>query len=49
MLLRTYSNHIVIDEPIRTEFFSQIENVINRHGGEITVYDIIDLQLASKM
>lgn len=49
MLLGTYSNHIAIDEPIRTEFFSQIENAINRHGGEITVYDTIDLQLASKM
>lgn len=49
MLLGTYSNHIAIDEPIRTEFFSQIENAINRHEGKITVYDTIDLQLASKM
>ncbi|MBR2413091.1 MAG: class I SAM-dependent methyltransferase [Clostridia bacterium] len=48
MLLGTYSDHIVIEETIRTEFFSKIEEVINKHGGEITIYDTIDLQLASK-
>lgn len=47
-LLGTYSDHIAIDEPIRMEFFSKIEEVIDRHGGEITVYDTIDLQLARK-
>ncbi len=48
MLLSTYSDHIAIEERIRTEFFSQIEKAINRHGGEITIYDTIDLQLARK-
>ena len=48
MLLGTYSDHIAIEEKIRTEFFSKIEDVINRHGGEITIYDTIDLQLARK-
>lgn len=48
MLLGTYSNHIAIEETIRTVFFSEIENAINRHGGRITVHDTIDLQLATK-
>ena len=47
-LLGTYSDHIAIEETIRTEFFSKIEDAIYRHGGEITIYDTIDLQLAMK-
>ena len=47
-LLGTYSDHIAIEESIRKEFFSEIENAINNHGGSITVYDTIDLQLARK-
>ncbi len=48
MLLGTYSDHIAIEQGIRTEFFSRIEDAINNHGGSITVYDTIDLQLARK-
>ncbi len=47
-LLGTYSDHIAIEENIRKEFFSKIEEAINRHGGEISIYDTIDLQLARK-
>ena len=47
-LLGTYSDHIAIEESIRKEFFSKIEDAINNHGGYITVYDTIDLQLARK-
>lgn len=47
-LLGTYSDHIAIEEAIRTEFFSKIEDAINNHGGTITIYDTIDLQLARK-
>ncbi|MBQ8150565.1 MAG: class I SAM-dependent methyltransferase [Clostridia bacterium] len=47
-LLGTYSDHIAMDEPIRREFFSAIEQAINRHGGLFTLYDTIDLQLARK-
>ncbi len=47
-LLGTYSDHIVIEEKLRTEFFSKIEEAINMHGGKITIYDTIDLQLARK-
>lgn len=47
-LLGTYSDHIAIEENIRKAFFSKIEEAINRHGGTITIYDTMDLQLARK-
>ena len=47
-LLGTYSDHIALEETIRTKFFSGIKDAINRHGGTITIYDTIDLQLARK-
>ena len=47
-LLGTYSGHMVIEEQTRKAFFSEIEQAINRFGGEITIYDTIDLQLARK-
>lgn len=47
-LLGTYSDHIAIEEGIRTAFFSKIEEAIDRHGGFLTIYDTIDLQLARK-
>ncbi len=48
-LLGTYSDHIAIEETIRTKFFSAIENAINNHGGLISIYDTMDLQLARKL
>jgi len=47
-LLGTYSDHIAMENTIRTEFFAKIEEAINQHGGSMTVYDTIDLQLARK-
>lgn len=47
-LLGTYSDHIAIEETIRTEFFLKIEEAINQYGGSFTLYDTIDLQLARK-
>ena len=47
-LLGTYSDHIAIEESIRKKFFARIEDAINNHGGSITIYDTIDLQLARK-
>ena len=47
-LLGTYSNHIAIEEGIRTEFFAKIKEAINNHGGIIKIHDTIDLQLARK-
>ena len=47
-LLGTYSDHIAIEEGLRREFFAGIEQAIERHGGTITIYETIDLQLARK-
>ena len=47
-LLGTYSDHIAIEKSIRQQFFSEIEEAINRYGGIITVFDTMDLQLARK-
>ncbi len=47
-LLGTYSDHIAMEEKIRTPFFAEIEEVINQYGGIMTIYDTIDLQLARK-
>ena len=47
-LLGTYSDHIAIEESIRKEFFSKIEDAINHHGGTITISDTLDLELARK-
>ncbi len=47
-LLGTYSDHIAIEEKIRMEFFSKIEEAINKFSGSFTIYDTIDLQLARK-
>ena len=47
-LLGTYSDHMVIAEKTREVFFSEIEQAINRFGGQITLYDTIDLELARK-
>lgn len=47
-LLGTYSDHIAIDKEIRVEFFSKIEEAINKYGGTFMLYDTIDLELARK-
>lgn len=47
-LLGTYSDHIAIEEKTRNRFFSEIEAVINSFGGQIRIYDTIELQLARK-
>lgn len=47
-LLGTYSDHIAIEEKTRNIFFSEIESAIEGFGGQITIYDTIDLQLAKK-
>ena len=47
-LLSTYSDHAVLAESVKKEFFSKIKDIINDYGGQITIYDTIDLQLARK-
>lgn len=48
LLLGTYSDHIAIEENTRKNFFSEIEKAIDDFGGQITIYDTIDLQLCRK-
>ena len=48
MLLSTYSDHIAMEESIREKFLDEIEETINRHGGSISLFDTLDLQLARK-
>ena len=48
LLLGTYSDHIAIEESGRKKFFSEVEKAIDHFGGQITLYDTIDLQLARK-
>ncbi len=47
-LLGTYSDHLALERGIREEFFSKIEELIDEYGGQFTLYDTIDLQLARK-
>ncbi len=49
LLLNTYSNHIAIEENTRKKFYSEIEKTIDHFGGQIDIYDTIDLQLARKI
>lgn len=43
-----YSDHIAIEPKTRARFFSEIEKVIAGFGGEITIFDTMDLQFAKK-
>lgn len=47
-LLGTYSDHISLPDEVRLPFFQAVKAAINAHGGRITIYDTIDLQLARK-
>ncbi len=47
-LLSTYSDHIALEEKVRTEFFTKIEQAINSFGGDLKMLTVTDLQLAKK-
>lgn len=47
-LLGTYSDHMILEEQTRKAFFAEIEDSINQYGGEITIYDTIDIEFARK-
>ena len=47
-LLGTYSDHIALGEGTLARFNAGIEAAINRHGGVITIGDIVDLELAQR-
>ena len=47
-LLRTYPDHMKIETADRKKLFEGIHTAINHHGGIITVYYAMDLELARK-
>lgn len=47
-LLNTYSDHRSMESDIRKQFYTEIKEVINRYGGNVTIHDTIDLYLAKK-
>lgn len=47
-LLNTYSDNLAMEPPVRRSFLAEIQSVIDAHGGRITIFDTIDLQLARK-
>lgn len=47
-LLQTYPNHMALDEPDRRGLFEEIHAAIERHGGTMTVYYAVDMELARK-
>ena len=47
-LLSTYSDNIALLEPEKTQFFTEMRNVIYDFNNNIKVYDIIDLYLAKR-
>ena len=48
-LLKTYPNHMALDEPDRRGLFEEIHAAIERHGGTMTVYYAVDMELARKL
>ena len=47
-LLRTYPDHMALEAEKREKLFSGIHAAIQKHGGIITVYYTMDLELARK-
>lgn len=47
-LLNTYSDHRSLEECKREALYQDIRDAINRHGGEIIIYDTMDLHLGRK-
>lgn len=47
-LLRTYPNHMALEPCTREKLFKGIHSAINNHGGVISVYYTVDLELARK-
>ena len=47
-LLPTYPNHMSLPEESRRALFEGIYEAIEKHGGKITVYYTMDLELARK-
>ena len=48
-LLNTYSDHRLLDSAIKTQFEKDMKQALDEIGGEIHIYDTIDLYLAKKL
>ena len=47
-LLRTYPDHMALPEQKREGLFTGIANAIQQHGGTLTVFYTVDMELAQK-
>jgi len=47
-LISTHADHITLQEPFKTEFYTGIRDAILSFGNKITLYDTIELYLARK-
>ena len=47
-LLRTYPDHMALPEQDREGLFAGIANAIQQHGGTLTVFYTVDMELAQK-
>ena len=47
-LLNTYSDHRALDITVKERFEMEMRKAINEVGGNINIYDTIDLYLARK-
>lgn len=48
-LLRTYPNHMAMEQENREKLFAGIHNAINKNGGAITIHYTMDLHLGRKL
>jgi trans-aconitate methyltransferase len=48
LYISTHSDHITLQEPYKSKFYSGIKEVISRFNNNITIYDTIKLYLARK-
>ena len=48
LLLQTYRDHMALEKENRVRLFDGICDAIRRHGGVMTVYYTVDLQLTRK-
>lgn len=46
--ISTHCEHITLEEPYKSAFYSGIKNVIMEHNDKITIIDTIPLYLAQK-
>jgi hypothetical protein len=48
LYISTHSDHITLQEPYKSKFYSGIRDVISKFNNNITLYDTINLYLARK-